>query len=183
MILENPIYMELVLCIARGIDYSTAIAKELGKRQSTVTEQLQVLENEGLIVARKGREKKYGILFDKFVKEFYETAESLVPPCLELEGIIGEDVLPQSLIMFFLKVGSKVVEDVNVNLVNLIIRFFLAVGNLSEENLNRFIKRFGIRDVDFFHIWLEVIKFQSYGIETLTILRLLREENEGSFER
>ncbi|MGB9760626.1 MAG: ArsR family transcriptional regulator [Thermoproteota archaeon] len=45
--LERPAYVEVLLSIAIGKNYATSIARHLGKKQPTVTEQLARLESLG----------------------------------------------------------------------------------------------------------------------------------------
>ena len=57
-LLENSTFVEVLLCIISGKDYSSAIAKTLKKSQPTVTEQLKQLEAAQLIKALNRKKPK-----------------------------------------------------------------------------------------------------------------------------
>ena len=46
-LLQNPTFVQVLLCIISGKNYATAIARVLKKRQPTITEQLKQLEGVG----------------------------------------------------------------------------------------------------------------------------------------
>src|SRR5579862_3835723 len=50
LVLEKPEYVNVLLSMLRGKRYSTAIAKDLGRSQSTVVEELYQLQKSGIIL-------------------------------------------------------------------------------------------------------------------------------------
>jgi DNA-binding transcriptional ArsR family regulator len=177
-ILENPTYLEVLLSIINGKNYATAIARYLGKKQPTVTEQLKELEKYKLIKPLK-REKsqKYEVNWDLLLKIFYD----IISEILTLRGKdflskeeeekikkIGiEKIVPLMLIKEFLKEYFIFLKDLGgkkKGFDEIIFSFFCALNNLEESSYKKLIRKFGI-DGKALKILANLMAFEIYGIE------------------
>jgi DNA-binding transcriptional ArsR family regulator len=177
-ILENPTYLEVLLSIINGKNYATAIARYLGKKQPTVTEQLKELEKFKLIKPLK-REKsqKYEVNWDLLLKIFYD----IINEILKLRGKdflskeeeerikkIGiEKIVPPMLIKDFLKEYFIFLKDLGgkrKGFDEIIFSFFCALNNLEESSYKKLIRKFGI-DGKALKILANLMAFEIYGIE------------------
>jgi DNA-binding transcriptional ArsR family regulator len=181
-ILENPTYLEVLLSIIIGKNYATAIARYLGKKQPTVTEQLKELEKFKLIKPLK-REKsqKYEVNWDLLLKIFYDIINEILKlregdflSKEEEERIkkIGiEKIVPPILIKDFLKEYFIFLKDLGgkrKGFDEIIFSFFCALNNLEKASYKKLIKKFGI-DGKALRILANLMAFEIYGIEQTTL--------------
>jgi DNA-binding transcriptional ArsR family regulator len=177
-ILENPTYLEVLLSIIIGKNYATSIARYLGKKQPTVTEQLKELEKFKLIKPLK-REKsqKYEVNWDLLLKIFYDIISEILKlregdflSKEEEERIkkIGiEKIVPPILIKDFLKEYFIFLKDMGgkrKGFDEIIFSFFCALNNLEESTYKKLIRKFGI-DEKALKILANLMAFEIYGIE------------------
>jgi DNA-binding transcriptional ArsR family regulator len=177
-ILENPTYLEVLLSIIIGKNYATAIAKYLGKKQPTVTEQLKELEKYKLIKPLK-REKsqKYEVNWDLLLETFYD----IISEILTLRGgdflskeeeerikKVGiEKIVPPMLIKDFLKeyfIALKNIGGKRKGFDEIIFSFFCALNNMEKPSRKKLIKKFDIDEESLLTI-ANLMAFEIYGIE------------------
>ena len=158
--LSSPIYTELLLCIASGKNYASSIARFLGKRQSTVTEQLKELEGAGLIESRRnGATVKYYIkwgLLAKHARLFIrdilkERGEHYSPDKIKKLKENLAVILPTSFLRSFFKEYSKhlsTVGGVKKSFTELILAMLYAILQLDKAKFEALAKRFNINPRD-----------------------------------
>jgi DNA-binding transcriptional ArsR family regulator len=177
-ILENPTYLEVLLSIIIGKNYATAIARYLGKKQPTVTEQLKELEKFKLIrPLKREKSQKYEVNWDLLLETFYD----IINETLKLRGKdflskeeeerikkIGiKKIVPPMLIKDFLKEYFIFLKDLGgkrKGFDEIIFSFFCALNNLEESSYKKLIRKFGI-DEKALKILANLMAFEIYGIE------------------
>lgn len=194
-ILEKPEYFDVVLSILVGNDYASGIARTLGKKQPTITEQLNTLEKQGIVeVIRREKSKRFRVRSEilceytysmiEIFRDFREkddvyglfTAEKLK----EIDRKSIEEAVPCDLIMSFfeyyavgridLGIGGKV-----KNIGDIIIAFFGALDSLGGDDKKEisYLKReFSINSKVFDSI-VELMSFESFRMELVAITTLL----------
>ena len=180
-ILENITYTEVLLCLISGKNYSTSIAKVLGKKQPTVTEQLNKLYELGLIFLKERKKAKiFEVNWDLLIRIFYD----IINETLELRGeyISKEDlnkikncdlkkVIPPKLIKDFLREYYFTLNELGgkkKGFDEIIFSFFAAINNLEEEHWNRLIKLFKING-EILKVISNLMEFEIAGIEKVAI--------------
>jgi DNA-binding transcriptional ArsR family regulator len=180
-VLENPTYVEILLCLINGKNYAMAIARTLKKRQPTVTEQLKELERVGLIKALKRRKAQYyevnwDLLFDIFYKvangilelreEYFSKKELALIKRTNLQGLIPKDLLDGFLREYFAayeSIGGK-----TKGFDEIIYSFFGAISRLDKPRLRKLTARFRIDEKTLSAIAL-VVGFELYGTELVAL--------------
>lgn len=72
-ILEKKEHFLILLQISFGINYASSLARNLGKKQPTVTKQLSDLEELGIIVSsERGKSKKFNIKYEVLCEYAYD---------------------------------------------------------------------------------------------------------------
>jgi len=182
-VLRNATFWEIILAIIRGKDYATAIAKDLGKKQPTVTEQLQVLRKSQLIrPAKREKAQRYELNWEAILRAFYEVVfealdfvlkfrKHLAPAISHLKINSVQDlekIIPEELIKSFLKEYSTTVAAFGGKkkaFDELVFSFFCALSNLERQHWNLLCKKFNVSNEKALLIVAEVLEFEIYGIE------------------
>ena len=177
-ILENPTYLEVLLSIINGKNYATSIARYLGKKQPTVTEQLKELEKFKLIKPLK-REKsqKYEVNWDLLLETFYDIISEILTlrgenflskeEVIRIKKIGIEKIVPPILIKDFLKEYFITLKDLGgkrKGFDEIIFSFFCALNNMKKSSRKKLIKKFDI-DGKALRILANLMAFEIYGIE------------------
>ena len=173
---ENPVYLEIIIAISGGYDYSTKIAWFLGKKQATVTEQLKLLEENKLIAPEKrGVSQSYSIrwraIFDAFEEIVLEIIRKqqkyLGHSIIDLRKFNMDKVLPHELIEYFMRryaIELTSIDSTPKPLSVLVPSIIIAMNNLTDAKMKKLAKRFGldtalIRKLDNF------MEFELSGLE------------------
>jgi len=185
-LLKRPAYVELLLCIASGRNYATAIARTLGKSQPTVTEQLKELENLELIrPVKRDKSKKYEVNWDLLLKIFYkivdETIELRKEFLLKRERIkireLGlRNLIPPRLLKSFLKEYFYTLIDLGgkrKGFDEIIFSFFNALDNLEEKEWKKLVRKFNINE-EALSTLAHIISFEISAIEQVALINLAR---------
>jgi DNA-binding transcriptional ArsR family regulator len=114
LVLRKPAYVLVLLAIVAGFDYPSAIARELKKKQPTVSEQLKELKAAGLIrLGKRTKAQQYVVNWDPLIYELRYLMDVILKargksyrersflPRVEKVGF--ESILPQKLFQSFLK--------------------------------------------------------------------------------
>jgi len=185
--LEKLKYFDVLLYILYGSNYASSIAKDMGKTQPTITEQLQKMEELDLVEPlKKGKSKRYQVKYETLaeyvyylVKEYldfrkaYNDAEVFDKRELEkLNETSIRKALPIDLIADFFEyyaldlnmVGGKVkaIDEV-------IFSFFGAVDSLEDKYYNELIERYKIPKRSFSTI-VDIMGFESIHKEKVAVL-------------
>ena len=179
-ILEKPEYFDIVLSVLNGYDYSSKIARELGKKQPTVTEQLNRLENLGIVrIVKKSKSKKFevveGVLCEyvySMIEEFrdYREKEDVegyfqARKLKKLDRDAIEKAIPCKLISAFFFHYSVMYLDILGGKIrtidDIVISFFGALDSQILENsqtINKLKSGFGIEEKGF-KIIVDIMSF------------------------
>lgn len=184
-LLESLTYTRLLLCIASGRNYATAIARHLRKSQSTVTEQLKELEKSGLITPYE-REKalKYAINWDMLTDITYDIVKRILREREEylrkkdvekireqgIQNIVSKKLLKDFLKEYYntlLAVGGRV-----KNFYELIFSLFSAITKLEEEVLKNLAAKYDV-EKDVLLTLSEIIAYEIDSIEQVALATLV----------
>jgi len=151
-IVEKVEYTEVLLSISRGNTYSTKIADDLGKAQSTVTEELKILETTRLIF-REERSKAQEFNIQPIV--LYDFAITLLQKTLKSSHRFSmpvkqmREVFPKEVFMNFLhryandllenpgRVDRTKYDPQMKNLIDLLFSFFDAIVCINLDSFYR----------------------------------------------
>lgn len=188
-LLENSTFVEVLLCIVSGKDYSSAIAKALKKSQPTVTEQLKQLEAVGLIKAlKRDKAQKYGVNWDLLFEILYGVIRETTTLRQEyydkdelrkIEQTNLENVIPRGLFKGFLKEYSSTLRDLGgkrKGLDEIIFSFFSAINKLEKSDWKKLVSEFKVDEKNLATI-AESVEFEIYGVE-LTALQVFLDINK-----
>jgi DNA-binding transcriptional ArsR family regulator len=189
-LLENFTFMEILLSIISGKDYSSAIAKTLKKSQPTVTEQLKKLEATQLIkpLSRKkaqAYEINWDLLFDIFYnlvyrvaslrEEYFENADKITRS--NLEAIVTRDLFKAFLRSYFSCFrdlgGQKKGFD------EIVFSFFDAFERLSKKDRNKIINEFGLDEENFTNI-AKIVSFEISAVEEVAWADLMKSKEASA---
>lgn len=199
--LEKQEYFDVLLYILDGSDYASKIAKEMGKTQPTITEQLQKMEELELVESlKKGKSKRYQVNYEALSEYVYTLVEEYRDyrkkhndlgrfddeKLDRLDEAAIRTALPIELIADFFNyyaigivdlVGGKIkpIDEV-------VVSFFGAVDSLEEEYYSRLIKDYKIRKKSFNTV-VDFMAFESIEKEkvaVLTMLELKEDEKKGA---
>ncbi|RLI74284.1 hypothetical protein DRP04_14850 [Archaeoglobales archaeon] len=186
-VLERPAYVEVLLCIASGKNYATAIAKTLGKKQPTVTEQLKELENLELIKpVKREKSKNYDLNWNLMLDVFYGILNELVElrkeffSKKEIQKIKRADlkkVVPPELFKAFLKEYFETFNDLGgkrKGFDEIIFSFFNALENLENKEWKKLVEKFKA-DEDTLSILSNLISFEISAVEQVALMSLIEE--------
>ena len=184
-LLEKPAYTEVLLSIISGKNYATSIAKCLGKKQPTVTEQLKELEKAGLIKpSKRERSQKYEVKWDILLQVFYEIVNEVFKERKEyltkaeikrIENIGLKRVVPPALVKVFLKEYFSTLMDLGgkkKGFDEIVFSFFGALNNLEKRYWRKLIDKFEIDDKSL-SILANLMEFEISGIEQTTLMTYL----------
>jgi len=156
-LMENPTYLETILVIGAGVNYASAIARKLHKKQPTVTEQLRTLEQAGLIaVWERGEALKFAVKWEILTEAFYEMVRQVVKAhedtenrqfLSKMEKVELDEVIPRILIENFLKGYIDTFLDLggkHKGLGELILAFFDGLTNLDSIERRHLVKRYAL---------------------------------------
>lgn len=189
--LEKPTYAEVLLCIIGGKNYATSIARHLGKKQPTVTEQLKELEKVGLIEPLK-REKsqKYEVNWNILLQIFYEIVNEVFNERKEyltkgeikrIEKIGLKKIVSPVLIKVFLKEYFSTLMDIGGKRKGfdaIVFSFFGALNNLEKRHWRKLVKEFGI-DKKSLSILANLMEFEISGVELTALETYLTFSRKG----
>jgi len=179
--LEKPTYVEVLLCVISGKNYATAIAKFLGKKQPTVTEQLSLLENLGIIKLKKrGKAKEYEVNWTLLLQVFYDVVSEVIKARSqylersEINKVKKADIrklVPPRLVKIFLReyfltftyLGGK-----RKGFDEIIFSFFSALNNLDEPHWKKLVKKFEM-DEEALQTLANLMEFEINGVEQTAI--------------
>jgi len=182
-LLEKPAYTEILLCIISGKNYATAIAKELKKKQPTVTEQLKELEKVGLIKPlQREKSQKYEVNWDMLLRVFYDVVDEALEASRargfvdkkemgKIREIGIENIIPPSLIKTFLQeyfVTFKEFVSKRKGFDEIIFSFFAALNNLRKTSWRKLVKKFGV-DEESLATLANLMEFEISGIEQVAL--------------
>ncbi len=183
--LENPTYVEVLLCIISGKNYATAISRILKKKQPTVTEQIKQLERAGLIKPLKRRkaqkyEVDWGLLLDVFynvVRDVIKLREEFLESedLKEIERTNLQEIIPKALVEGFLKEYFDTLRELGgkrKGFDEIIFSFFSAMNKLDKFNWKRLVKSFRI-DKKILADIANALEFEIYGIEQTALMTYL----------
>lgn len=189
-VLENPTYLEVLLCILTGRNYATAIARCLKKKQPTVTEQLKVLERHNLIKPlKRGKSQRYEVnlrvLLDIFYdiigqvlnirREFIKKRELKKIEKTELDKIIPPELITNFLKEYFetfLEMGGK-----RKGFDEIIFSFFCAINNLEDSYRRKLVKKFNI-DGKLLEPIANLMELEMSGLEEAALIVCLETTKE-----
>ncbi|EFD92667.1 MAG: hypothetical protein BJBARM5_0625 [Candidatus Parvarchaeum acidophilus ARMAN-5] len=175
-LLENPVYFEIITAIAGGYNYSTKLAKFLGKKQATVTEQLKYLEEEKLIIPEKrSLSQTYSVNWKIITTAFWEVIRQVIKKQHEYGNKNGIDlrklnfkiIAPEELIKSFIKDYAIELASVQATpkpLSILVPAMFIAINNLSNKKLENLTVKFKL-DKNMIKKLDEVMEFELSGVE------------------
>jgi hypothetical protein len=183
-ILDNPTYVELLLCIIRGKNYSMAISRTLEKKQPTVTEQLRHLEKAGLIQPLKRKKAQcYDVEWDLLFSVFYHIVRNLLDlgedyfsrEDIETAKQIGErylhEIVPQDLFKGFLKEYFYVLREhrgKKKGFYEIVLAFLSAINELNESDWKKLGKSFRI-DRKSLSFLASVAGFEMHAVEHVAL--------------
>ena len=190
-LLEKPAYTGVLLCIIGGKNYATSIAKHLGKKQPTVTEQLKELEKLGLIKPLK-REKsqRYEVNWDILLHTFYdiinevldERSEYIAPREIKrIEKIGLEKIVPPELLKIFLKEYFLTLMDIGgkkKGFDEIVFSFFAALNNLNKRQWRKLIKKFEVDEKSLLTL-ANLMEFEISGVELTALQTYLEFSGRG----
>ncbi|WP_456330731.1 ArsR family transcriptional regulator [Archaeoglobus sp.] len=185
-VLERPAYVDVLLSIVSGKNYATSIAKVLGKKQPTVTEQLRELEKLGLIrPIRRDKSKKYEINWELLLDVFYTTVREII--CLREEFLFSgkkrftsmsreelEKVIPPDFIKRFLKEYFETLIEIGgkrKGFDEVIFCFFNALENLEKEEWEKLVKKFNLDEKAISEI-ANLISFELSAVEQVALMNI-----------
>ena len=162
--LEKPEYVAILLEIMGGTDYASSIARELDKKQPTITDELAQLEQLGIVqVAKRTKAKKYRVNMDVLAEAVYSMIEEFRDYWLETDslGILSnskleklgrraiERAMPDAFIKDFFEnyaVGIVGVIPGEVRGISDIVRsFFGALDALDNKEYDRLLRAYELR--------------------------------------
>jgi hypothetical protein len=189
-LLQNYTFMEILLCIISGKDYSSIIAKTLRKSQPTVTEQLKQLETARLITALKRKKAQaYEVNWDNLFEIFYDTLYDglkLRENILDESGLKKitrtniEGIIPRDLFKSFLREYFSSLKDLGgkkKGFDEIIFSFFAAIKNLGSKNWRKLLKQYEIDGKILAYI-SDKMEFEIYGVEQTSLIMII-DENEN----
>jgi len=197
-VLRNTTFWEIILAIIRGKNYATAIARDLGKKQPTVTEQLEVLRKSQLIrPAKREKAQRYELNWEAILRAFYEVVfealdfvskfrKRLAPEIRRLKITHVQDlkkVIPEELIKSFLKEYSTTIAAFGgkkKTFDELVFSFFCALSNLERQHWSLLCKKFNVSDEKALLTIAEVLEFEIYGIELTALIGCLTVDKRRS---
>lgn len=176
-ILNKPEYMTVLLEIMVGNDYASKIAKDLEKKQPTITEQLNSLEELEIVhVKKRTKAKKYEVNNEIVVEAVYSMIEEFKDFWMEADSIgifskerlkkmsrkgIEKSIPPKLILDFFHHYAIGLVDVVGGELRGMgdILRtFFGALDVLDEEEKERLFQAYKITKRNF----KEIVHFMSF---------------------
>ena len=180
-ILDNPTYTAILLCIIGGENYAMSIARTLGKKQPTVTEQLKELEKVKLIIPlKRGKAQRYKVNWFPLIDKFYELIDDVFDERIDdlslsyskeeikrIREIGWEKIVPPSLIKLFLKEYSSTLLSVGgivKNFSEIIFSFFAALNNLDKKLWKKLVKEFDL-DEERLRLIANLMEFELFGVE------------------
>jgi DNA-binding transcriptional ArsR family regulator len=187
LVLRKPAYVLVLLAVIAGFEYPSAIARELKKKQPTVSEQLMELKAAGLIrLGKRTKAQQYVVNWDPLIYEL----RYLMGVILEERGkgyrersflpkvkeVGFERILPQELFQNFLKhyfFTLKEFRGIMKNFEQICISMFKALDELDEEKeLSPIAKRFKanqglLKDVSAL-IGLDVDHIEHLALQSIT---------------
>lgn len=189
--LEKQEYFDVLLYILDESDYASKIAKDMGKTQPTITEQLQKMEALSLVEAlKKGKSKRYRVNYEILAEYVYslvaeyrdyrkthDDIDRFDPEKLKkLDEVAIRKALPIELIADFFNyyaigivdlVGGKVkpIDEV-------VVSFFGAIESLNDEDYFRLKEEYKVRKRSF-DIIVDYMAFESIEKEKVAIITML----------
>jgi len=183
-ILERPTYTAILLCVIGGKNYATSIARALGKRQPTVTEQLKELERANLIKPlKRGKSQKYEVNWNILFKRFYGLIGEVFSGRMDdlhlaykeeirkIKRLGWRKLVPPELFKAFLKEYSSIILSfggMTKSLNQIIFSFFAALNNLEEKLWKKLVKEFKV-DEKSLALLANLMEFELFGIELSAI--------------
>ena len=183
-LLEKPPYLEVLLCIASGKNYASSIARYLGKKQPTVTEQLMELERAGLIrIAKRGKAKCYRVNWRLLLDVFYDVVLGVIKlrkeyldPRFKVNKKDLKKILPGKLLKSFLKeylvtfveLGGK-----RKGFDELIFTFFSAMNHLEEKYWKKLVKKYDVAEEKKLKHIAELMEMEIFCIEYTVLIGIL----------
>jgi DNA-binding transcriptional ArsR family regulator len=156
-ILQSTAYVQVLLAVAAGVDYSSAIAKVLTKTQPTVSAQLMELKAAGLVKAgERGKAQKYVINWSPLVHELYYLMRLVLEERKSYRGKafmtqvrrVGFDrIVPPGLLKEFLRryfVTLRELNGIQKTFNEILISLFKSIDELKLEELRSIAEHFNV---------------------------------------